>query len=276
MDRTEWAIARQIDWRTLYWGFWASLALHGSLLLLPFGEAIEPPEPEAIEVVFLPASPPVEPDPEPVTPAPVETEPEPVTPAPVETEPEPIPEEVAAEPIPEPVPEQTNLETQKPRPYSPPSEIPPQKKERISLPSKPPVSPPSSPPRKQIEADFYNTIAEIDSKTDGFENTPLSEILGLFGEAEQIPLFCDDRGHPRAEIASFRWFDYLNPRELETIVNSRLEERSLTVTAIGNYGGGRIYRIDRGEFQVYLNFVPVTAGAEDNGTLLVVWNRLPF
>lgn len=62
------------------------------------------------------------------------------------------------------------------------------------------------------------------------------------------------------------------PNEIAYIVKKKLEAQNFKVSLIKSYGGGPLYKVQKGEFIEYISFAPTT---NETGAIIVTWKNLP-
>lgn len=249
-----------------------SLGLHSIFLMLPMPQSTKPqveqkPQNEELEITQL-LAPPKKPSPQPS----------------VQTT-------TLQRQLPSPTPRITPRITSQPKlsrsisstPQSTPTPIPTPLASPTPLPS-PEASPTQEPiPESTLEvspnvsddnvAEFQNLFGEVSGE--------VAEELGVdpsyFAQPELFftseSLATDEEPEQKQEIARIQWISLKTPEQVFTeSIEPQLKSSGMEVSAQGEYGGGRVYKLQKGNFVKYLNLVPT---ATSIGTMIVVWNSDP-
>jgi hypothetical protein len=105
----------------------------------------------------------------------------------------------------------------------------------------------------------------------------LAALLGQLGTAAiatQIPypaLFLTGTT-PRPEVEQMRLLPGVTPDQLASTLARTLQDNQFSLSAVGSYGGGKMYEVEKKAFTGYVNLVPT---ADKTGTVMVVWNTVP-
>jgi len=105
----------------------------------------------------------------------------------------------------------------------------------------------------------------------------LESLLGQLGNeaiAAQIPyptLFLAGTSS-RPEVRQIRLAPGVTPDQLVSTLTNTLQNNQFYLSAIGSYGGGKMYEVGKKAFTGYVNLV---ATADGTGTMMVLWNTLP-
>lgn len=105
----------------------------------------------------------------------------------------------------------------------------------------------------------------------------LAALLGQLGTAAiatQIPyptLFLSGTA-PRPEVEQMRLVPGITPDQLASTLTPTLQDQQFSLSAVGTYGGGKMYEVGKEAFMGYVNLVPT---ADKTGTVMVLWNTAP-
>jgi len=243
-----------------------SLTLHGIVLMLPIPHSTKPqveqkPQQEKLEITQL-LAPPKKPSPQP------------------SVQKTPLQRQQVAQPTPKITPQQVKspiISQPKPSPS-----ISPTPQATISPTPTPLASPTPEPtPESTIEAspnvsddnvtEFQNLFGEVSGE--------VPEELGVdpsyFAQPELFftpESLATDEPQQKQEIARIKWISLKTPEQVFTEIEQQLKSSGMEVSSQGEYGGGNIYKLQKGNFVKYLNLVPT---ATSIGTMIVVWNSDP-
>jgi len=246
-----------------------SLALHGIFLTLPMPQTTKPqveqkPQNEELEITQL-LAPPKKPSPQPSlqTTRPQRQLPPPtprITPS--ISQPKPTP---SISPTPQGTPSPTPTPLASPTP-SPSPEVSP-----TLEPTSKPIIEASPNVSDDNVAEFQNLFGEVSGE--------VAEDLGVdpsyFAQPELFftpESLATDEPQQKQEIARIKWISLKTPEQVFTEIEPQLQSTGMEVSIQGEYGGGNVYKIQKGNFITYLNLVPT---ATSIGTMIVVWNSEP-
>ncbi len=238
-----------------------SLGLHGILLMLPIPQPTksqieQKPEQEELEITQL-LAPPKKPSPQ----ASVPTKPSP------RQLPQPSPK-ITPQQVTPPTPQSTPSSTT--TPSASPTPLPSPEESTTQEPT-PELTTEASPNASDDNETFQNLFGEISGE--------VAEELGvdpsyfaqpeLFFTAESLKT---DEPQQKQEITRIKWISLKTPEQVFTEIEPQLTNSGIEVSLHGEYGGGNIYKLQKGNFVKYLNLVPT---ATSIGTMIVVWNSDP-
>lgn len=98
--------------------------------------------------------------------------------------------------------------------------------------------------------------------------------LGTTAIATQIPyptLFLTGTT-PRSEVEQMRLIPSVTPDQLASTLNRTLQDNQFSSSAVGSYGGEKMYEVGKKAFTGYISLVPTT---DKTGTVMILWNTLP-
>jgi len=167
------------------------------------------------------------------------------------------------------------IKTPNPRP----NQIPKQTAELTtnrSLPLEPtadtePTASPSSTSQAE-QQEFHELFGQVEGEVDEKLIDPqvFKEPESFYTEAS---LKTGDKPERKLGIDRINWISLKRPDEVFTNLEPQLKDMGVATTTQGEYGGGIVYEVKKGNFIRYINLVPVKGSV---GTLIVVWNRDPM
>ncbi|MBE9190529.1 hypothetical protein IQ230_09185 [Gloeocapsopsis crepidinum LEGE 06123] len=121
-------------------------------------------------------------------------------------------------------------------------------------------------------AEFQNLFGEVSGE--------VAEDLGVdpsyFAQPELFFIpesLATDEPQQKQAIARIKWISLKTPEQVFTEIEPQLESSGMEISVQGEYGGGNVYKIQKGNFVTYLNLVPT---ATSIGTMIIVWNSDPL
>ncbi|PIG94627.1 hypothetical protein [Gloeocapsopsis sp. IPPAS B-1203] len=247
-----------------------SLALHGIFLTLPMpqptkSQVEQKPQNEELEITQL-LAPPKKPSPQSSlqTTRPQRQLPQPnpkITPS--ISQPKPTPSI-------SPTPQATLSPT--PTPLASPTPLPSPEVSPTLEPTSEPTIEASPNVSDDNVAEFQNLFGEVAGE--------VAEDLGVdpsyFAQPELFftpESLATEEPQQKQEIARIKWISLKTPEQVFTEIEPQLQSSGMEVSIQGEYGGGNVYKIQKGNFITYLNLVHT---ATSIGTMIVVWNSDPL
>lgn len=253
-----------------------SLTLHGIFLMLPIPQSTKPqveqkPQQEELEITQL-LAPPKKTSPQPSvqkTPPQRQQVPQPTP----KITPQQVKPPIISQPKPSPSISPTPQATISPTPTPLASPTPLLSPEVSATPESTPESTIEASPNVSDDnaTEFQNLFGEVSGE--------VAEELGVdpsyFAQPELFftpESLATDEPQQKQEIARIKWISLKTPEQVFTEIEQQLKSSGMEVSSQGEYGGGNIYKLQKGNFVKYLNLVPT---ATSIGTMIVVWNSDP-